>query len=64
MVVKIVMPSRKGHEQVEMILEDAQREIQIGVDNGYIPIYNGKQVAVSEVQDGQEIRLFPAVQGG
>jgi len=64
MVVKIRVVNKKGDICKEMPLRDAQQEITIGVKNGYIPVYDGKQVKAEEVQDGQEVTLFPSVAGG
>jgi hypothetical protein len=65
MVVKIVFPRRgEGDQVVKMDLEDARREIELGIKNGYIPVYNGKLVKAEDLQDDQEIRMFPPIAGG
>jgi molybdopterin converting factor small subunit len=65
MVVKLTFPKgSKGDQTVELEYRDAQEEIKIAVENGYIPVYNGKSILAEDVKDGQEITLLPMVKGG
>ncbi len=65
MVVKIRFPNRnRGDQCLELELEDAKNEIEIGIKNGYIPVYKGKSVKAEQVQDGQTVTMVPPVQGG
>lgn len=65
MVVKIRYPHRKsGDAMVELEEQEAKNEIQIGIDNGYIPVYEGKVTKLEQIRDGQTITLVPPVQGG
>jgi hypothetical protein len=65
MTVKIKFPNRNAGDQTcELSLEVARDEVQIAVENGYLPVYNGKSILVSDIKDGQEITLVPVVRGG
>ena len=64
MVVKIRVANKRGDQTLELSVEDAKKEIEIASKNGYIASYDGKQVSVQDVKDGQEVTLFPTGTGG
>jgi hypothetical protein len=66
MTVKLSILRRGyGHQTIpDLSLEQARKEVELAARQGYIATANNRQITASELQDGQEVKLFPTGQGG
>jgi len=63
--VKISYLNKRGHETVEMTVEEAENLIEAEQGRYYVVNMETKQVLREiKVEDGQKLMLVPFVQGG
>ena len=64
-MIKINIPSEKGHEQEILPLLDGQKLISNYLQRGWIGTINKKQIQdVRTVQEEDEVTLYPRIAGG
>ncbi len=66
MVVRIRAPKRAfGDQTIEAQVEEARKIVDDRLQQGYIATIGNTLVRkATQIQDGQEVRLYPAVAGG
>ncbi len=65
MMIKINIPSKRGHETQMLPLIDGRSLISNHLQKGWLASINGKQTSdVQTIQESDEVNLFPPITGG
>lgn len=64
-VIRINIPSTKGHTQLPLETLDGQRMVSDHLQMGWIASINGRQIRDSQtIRDNDEVNLYPPIAGG